>query len=403
MKQRHGETRFLDGLRGIAALAVVFSHLLFWYYPEAHIGLKAAAPAPFALWLFNSPFSFFYKGGYAVSVFFVLSGFVLTAVCLRKQDDLYLAQAVVKRYLRLGGPVFASVVLCAIMQAFGAFDAAKLGIHVPLSGAYTAALEWPQVLRSALYGSMIYGDRTYDYVLWTISIEFYGSLLIFASAALFGFDKGLMRWASAVLFLLFFLQMGQFTYYSMFFAGAYLAALEPQKHPVTAGRRATSTLALIGALYLGGYAPASTAYFYLGHTANDLQVRGILTLNWPIAFSGIGATLLVYAVLTLPSIKRWLSTPVLTWLGGVSFSLYLLHSLVLTAITPWIMHWMGFGATSFFSSLVTILFASLAVAYLFWLMIDLRFMQLADRFGGKATKCALLSHIETRPLDYRKI
>jgi peptidoglycan/LPS O-acetylase OafA/YrhL len=115
-------------------------------------------------------------------------------------------------------------------------------------------------------------------------------------------------------------------------------------------------------------------------------VKGILTLNWPIVFSGLGAALLLYAVLILPSVRRLLCARPLIWLGHISFSLYLLHSMFLTAITPWIIHWLGLGAPSFFVSLAAVTLVSLAAAHLFWRWIDVPFMRLADRFGDVATR-----------------
>lgn len=380
-KKRHGDTQFLDGLRGLASMAVVLSHTIFWYFPSMHQGAKAAGSTALALWLFNSPFSFFYKGGYAVSIFFVLSGYVLSTVCLRKKSDIYLARATAKRYVRLGGPVLASVLLCALLQAVGAFKATEWGIRMPLSSAYGGASNLWHTISTATYGAMIYGDRSMNYVLWTISIEFYGSLLIFSTAAIFGFSKQTFRYASTVLFLFFFVQHGQLTYYSMFFAGAALSTLTfEQKESADGSRLWTVVASLLGGLYLGGYASGSASYSYLVRSANFIQHSGV-SLNWPITFSCLGAASLLYAVLESRRAKKLLSTRPLIWLGNISYSLYLVHSLVLTSLGALIVHWFGAKFPSFLVCLMAVSLASLALSHVFWRLVDMRFTRLADRLG----------------------
>jgi peptidoglycan/LPS O-acetylase OafA/YrhL len=54
-----------------------------------------------------------------------------------------------------------------------------------------------------MWGTFFAGDDTYNPVLWTMTIEFYGSMLVFAMALLFGSQR--TQWtlylAAAILFL----------------------------------------------------------------------------------------------------------------------------------------------------------------------------------------------------------
>jgi len=385
MKVRHEGTQFLDGVRGIAALSVVLSHLALWYFPEAHsgIGPNMASASPVAVWLYHSPLSFFYKGGYAVSVFFVLSGFVLTTICMKKRaEPIYLAKATAKRYIRLGGPVAASVLLCVTLQSLGVFHNIDLGISVPLSNAYDSESNWWAAIKSALYGSMLYGDRSFNYVLWTISIEFYGSLLIFSLVGIFGPSGHLLRRAAIVLALIFLFQPGSLVNYSMFFFGALLTTVNfNSSRSITA----TGIAAIAGGLYLGGYAPTSHSYSLLVKLANALQTHGI-KMNWPGAYSCLGATLLIYGCLAIRGIQPLLSSRMLSWLGAISFSLYLTHSFVLTAIAGPVMHHFGENTLSFAISAVLVIGASMICAHIFWTIFDIPSIRAADRFAAIFTK-----------------
>ena len=380
MKARHENTQFLDGLRGLAALSVVFSHLALWYFPEAHsgIGPTMTSASATALWLYHSPVSFFYKGGYAVSVFFVLSGFVLATICMKKRaESIYLAKATAKRYIRLGGPVAASIFLCIILKSLGLFHNTDLGISVPLSNAYDSGADWWAAIKSAVYGAMLYGDRSFNYVLWTISIEFYGSLLVFSLVGIFGVSNLVFRRAALLLSLVFFVQAGQLVNYSMFFFGAWLSTFRfkpPHSH------NGLAITAIIGGLYLGGYAPTSDSYSLLVKLANTLQANGI-KLNWPAVHACLGAVLLIYGTLALKSIHSILSSSALSWMGAISFSLYLTHSFVLTAIAGPVMHAFGDGTVSFAVSTTLVVVTSLICAHIFWKLFDSPSIRAADRFA----------------------
>lgn len=73
---------YIDSLRGIAAIIVIMSHSFLYFIPSVHTG--NVIKGTFEYYLYNSPFTFFYKGSSSVYLFFILSGFVLSYSCLIK-------------------------------------------------------------------------------------------------------------------------------------------------------------------------------------------------------------------------------------------------------------------------------------------------------------------------------
>ena len=80
----------LDGLRSVAAFAVLLSHCAFAFLPFLRTGSPAQLRYTWKETVFNSPFYLLYSGRFAVSWFFVLSGFVLARKFLLRAniDDL---------------------------------------------------------------------------------------------------------------------------------------------------------------------------------------------------------------------------------------------------------------------------------------------------------------------------
>src|SRR5271165_4016056 len=107
MASEAGRLRFLDGLRGWAA--VVLLHHVFID------GLPANGfMADRSLWAKV----FFVNGTLAVCVFIVISGFSLSIRYLDRGDGGTLARIAAGRYLRLAVPIFA---ICAITHALLVF------------------------------------------------------------------------------------------------------------------------------------------------------------------------------------------------------------------------------------------------------------------------------------------
>ncbi len=178
---------FLDGLRGLAALAVVVHHYTAAFYPTSMTGDPATThlPGTWEAWFAASPVHIVLN--FRVCFFFVLSGLVLAESIARAPYGWrsLLAQ-LLRRYVRLGVPVGVSVALAyGLLLAHSFYNQPA----ATASGAawFGAFWQWMPTFRQfvgdALYGVMTRGETLYNPVLWTMIIEWRGSLLVLSSQA----------------------------------------------------------------------------------------------------------------------------------------------------------------------------------------------------------------------------
>ncbi|MCB2377362.1 acyltransferase [Hymenobacter sp. BT635] len=322
---------YLDGLRGLAAAIVVLHHFAGFFYPTllsgdayfAHLGgdVEVALAA--------SPVNILIGGNFAVCLFFVLSGLVLSEKFWRTGQLEVLRSQACRRYVRLMLPVtFAALVALGLWVA-GAYQNTEVAETTGAKrfGEYWAELPGlKQILHDLVVGIPLGGESSYNPVFWTLSIELFGSFIVFALLAFFGAvrHRGVV-YGVAILFL----SLSELNfYYAGFILGLGLNDWRhhaPRKLP--AGRWVGIGLLLL-AVFLGSYPTADvirvedTMYSFL--QPNWLGNERAIQL-WHL----LGAALLLLAVFALPGLQRFLSTRWLRGLGAVSFSLYLLHFLVL--------------------------------------------------------------------------
>ena len=104
-----------ESIRGLACLAVVFSHLSLSFFPFLHhFNPAEVSTSTWQSLIHHSPFAFWYSGTAAVFLFFVLSGFVLSYAILRKpaQAEFKIKSMLIKRYPRLAIP---AVISCLVV------------------------------------------------------------------------------------------------------------------------------------------------------------------------------------------------------------------------------------------------------------------------------------------------
>jgi peptidoglycan/LPS O-acetylase OafA/YrhL len=289
--------RFLDGLRGWAAVVVLLHHLFVDGLPANSL------MADRALWAKV----FFLNGILAVSVFFVISGFSLSIRYLEAGDGKALGRIAAGRYLRLALPIFA---VCALTYG------------LLISGLIPPAVERPPPLDQfltftptveGLFGFSLVkvfvayaGAESYDPPLWTMSYEFFGSFMVFVLIAFLRPSRLRTLLLAVLLLLLSALQ----TYFALFVAGILIADLFPHFSASTAANR-------IGAILCGA---------------------GILLIALPhsffVAVYIAGAICLTAGAILCAPVRRFFETRLSGFLGWVSFPLYLVQAAVIYVLAP---------------------------------------------------------------------
>lgn len=309
MTDRANRLGQLDGLRGVAALVVVAHHYFLAFAPS----LQPNRPNT-PHWLFDTPLALLYNGGFAVSLFFVVSGFVVANAAAGRKAPLPVNLLI--RYLRLALPVLASVLYAwVLLNLFrGAVSEVKaLQNYGWLAQSYSDQIPGlPYAIWQGLFEVFWTGSSLFNNPLWTMRTELLGSFVVYL---IYAVTRG--RWT--ILALIAGGGAAVFTghkEYLAFALGALLREAWAEKKLVSAA----AWPALIAGLLIG--APLQRAAVRL-HTwdlpfFSDLGVTLGLTAI-------VGAALTVYAVMASPLVSRVFSAPGPLFLGRISFMLYLVH------------------------------------------------------------------------------
>ena len=298
----------LDSLRGLASLAVLFGHTL--TVCEWNSG--------FSRWLLVNNL---FDGRSAVTMFFVLSGFVLTLGHLgESRKPLNLVPFYARRATRIWLPWFAFFLLSLLAKTYFHFS---LPQTIPPLTAYhlsfwTQDITFIDVLRQMIF-QLYNSERVLLPQDWSLGIELRASLLI--PFFLIFARKSWIVLAAAAWVIAWVKPSGGF-YYASFAIGVITAQLHARQ----------TYLVNSWVLLLAGYLLYQSRWIYeVARLCPDsIGEREI----WLIGAVGCG--LLILAALRCLTLRRILEHPLLAHLGRVSYSLYLVQVIVLLCLAPWI-------------------------------------------------------------------
>jgi peptidoglycan/LPS O-acetylase OafA/YrhL len=293
-----GNIRSMEGLRGLAVLLVFFVHapwfIRHWVPPGS---------------LFASvSFVLSRIGQTGVDLFFVLSGYLIYGSLIKHKQSF--VRFMVRRCRRLY-PAFLAVFAIYMVGAM----IGKAGSGIP-AGAFSATV---YLIENLVFLPGIFPIRPLITVAWSLSYE----MFFYIACILILNSTDMQRWSmkSRVIALIATLALGSLlstlfggpVRLGMFLFGALL-------YECAGGRplKATSPLVAL-ALFAGGLA---SAMFHL-HPQIDAALMLVL---------GLACFVFVGTILQVPD--TWLATSLrwtpIRWLGNMSYSFYLTHSLVLT-------------------------------------------------------------------------
>lgn len=326
---------YFDGLRGLAALVVFFGHTACSIYPVLTSGNKDLNLSGLAILshLTKTPFSLLTAANSAVCIFFVLSGYVMVMVSDRSKES-FIAISV-RRYFRLAGPAAISCLFSAWLLK-NHFYYNQAVADLTLSSWLKQWFLFDGSYKSALAQGLVHifqvSSSSYNSSLWTMYIEFWGSLSIFAICYLF--SNKTLRFAAFGMTAI--IAANHFHRYDFFciFAGAisysiYQSFNVRQKLPHI-GR--ISTICVLFGIYLCSF-PDFAPNGHGGRFYN--WISSSFEATW---YHTWGAILTVHFIHQTLPFKNFFSSPLLLWLGRISFSLYLIHLPIICSVGAYLVY-----------------------------------------------------------------
>ena len=300
-----------DSLRGLAALTVVLHHIL---------GLWEGSQAQW--WIRASPAAILVNGTSAVTVFFVLSGFVLTIPYKRKRAPVY-GLYLLKRFCRIYLPYAGSLLLVLLTLKIVRTPVYMGNLQYDLT--WNSGINW-YLVKQHLGALGNFNVEAYNPPYWTLVLEMRMSLVmpVIAFLALRSrFFPGCC-FALATNFAVWYLK-------PFFRHGMPLQIID------------LGCLFYIGSLLAANFDSVATLYRQASH-----WIRRLLLVLAMIAYGGlgfrslgippVGTMLLGFASLVMLlaasqnlKIRHFLHLPAVLRLGEISYSIYLVHMIVILA------------------------------------------------------------------------
>ncbi|MFU0968242.1 acyltransferase family protein [Kluyvera ascorbata] len=300
---------YLDSIRGIASVFVLLSHLSLVYFEYIHnFGLVHIPDENYIQsFLHNSPFLFFISGSSAVYIFFIMSGIVLSISAKKKRTSIFRSSA--SRYVRLSIPATFSCLFAFIIyflvKHFDAYQDAnfinnsitRMNINM-VEAVYKGSI-------SSIFN--FHAINSYNPVLWTMSVEFYCSILLYISYRTKHPILIMPLLSSSLLFFGYQPLLGGICFY----IGMIISEINIKNRSDIAG----FAFVIFGLYFSGAH---NDSYSYLVFY-NILGSSTYTILNF------LGAALILYGVIMSEICQHFLSRKTLQKIGTLSFPIYLVH------------------------------------------------------------------------------
>ena len=326
----------LDALRAVAALSVCMFHFTGGMMPKLIVPTAQAA---------------FSRGYLGVDIFFVISGFIIPYSLVGKNHRIAGFFAYLKkRVMRINPPAYVSVFL--VLGQWFIID--KLLQH---NSRYTGGLSWGQLVHNLIFTIPFTHYKWISGIFWTLAIEFQFYLFIGLLFSLLfersiGWFVGLYALVAAVSFLPGTAAVGFLHYSSLFALGGIALLWQQQRIPQR--------------LYLAGLLGFGALAFW------QLEIYAALV--------GVGTAVAINMIKV--------RIPGLSFLGRMSYSLYLVHALigttaefVLIKLVPPVTDARKLGLT------LVCLVLAIGGAYLFYRLAEQPFIKLAAQKKKLITEC----------------
>jgi peptidoglycan/LPS O-acetylase OafA/YrhL len=370
----------LDGLRGVAAIMVLLHHALIMLPKFADYEWYSRVPAHMSFGeflLLRTPLRLVWAGQERAIMFFVLSGFVLCLPWLNGKPQSY-GRFLLGRLCRIYPPYIAAMALAALASVLIG------GQVLPKASIYFNELGWARnpdagTLPSVL---LVLTNHHSDYIneaVWSLTWEVRVAIL-FPLLML-----PLLRWRNigAAQVYVFLLLFGP--------AATHLLTAHPDLAELLGnGCRYTGcfvlgTIIAMNRVRIGDWFDSRHPAF--GWLCLSLGLW-ICWSPWPHFHDqivGIGASLIIVAIIGTKGLKKWLAKEYWLWLGRQSYSLYLIHVPVVMVIVilcggkvPWL-------------ACLSVIPVSIILAQIFHLHVELPSVALAQKAASYERKKTMVA------------
>ena len=371
----------LEAMRGLAAIIVLIHHVLLGFAPYISGLLPQARNANSFVgeWYF-----FLFNGTSSVTFFFTLSGFVLCWSYFNSGDKSNLLKAFFKRWPRLAGLVLITTLSSHLIFKLGLYyyEPASLiskstwllnfGCPAPYCTNGWAIRFEPSFIDAFTQGLTTFftGSFSYNTNLWTMKLEFIGSIAVFLIAAFISLILSFNYLVTAsIIFLIWALSVNP--YLVPFIAGIFLSAILA-KNKTRVGFYSALAQMIIR-VYLLSYLIPEKDFAWVAL----IQYPSLIANNIRIIINTIASVLIIFSIMTNDFIFNKLNGKLFSFLGKLSFPLYLVHTLVICSISSFsfiTMHHYGYTdelvlIITFLITLLSSIIISLPLIYIdsFWL------------------------------------